>query len=83
LTSSNSAIQLDKVLNFQPFKDWVATFDHEQRVHENEVTIRSVELQSIDMFGSKIGFAKFKADIEFVDGGKKIPGVVFMVSIVW
>lgn len=83
LTSSNLAIQFDKVLNFQPFKDWIATLDHELRTHENEVTVKSIELQSVDMFGSKIGFVKFKADIEFVDGGKKVPGVIFMVSMTW
>ncbi|RUS30689.1 nucleoside diphosphate-sugar hydrolase of the mutt family [Jimgerdemannia flammicorona] len=78
LTSTNPDIQLDKVLDFQPFKDWIATFDREQRDHKTKVTIKGVEVQSVDMFGPKIGFVKFKTDVEFVDNGKKVPGVVFM-----
>ncbi len=39
--------------------------------------VKSIEFQSIDMFGPRPGFLKFKADVTGPDG-KFIPGVVFM-----
>jgi len=39
--------------------------------------VKSIEFQSVDMFGSKPGFIKFKADVVGPDG-KFIPGIVFM-----
>ncbi|KAI9019319.1 hypothetical protein CLU79DRAFT_758227 [Phycomyces nitens] len=66
---------LDKVLEFQPFKDWVQAFNKQP----NELNIRSIEIQSTDIFGSsKLGFVKFKANVSFKETGKNAPGIVFM-----
>ncbi|KAI8139048.1 NUDIX family hydrolase [Fennellomyces sp. T-0311] len=70
---------LPQVLDFAPFKEWVSRLDQAQRVRQNEMDIRSIEIQSTDMFGSgKLGFVKFKADVRFKENGKTAPGIVFM-----
>lgn len=72
---------LDKVLEFQPFREWVERFDRAQRERQSEMDIVSIEVQNIDMFGSgKVGFVKFKADVRFKETGQKAPGIVFMAS---
>lgn len=71
---------LDKVLAFQPFQEWVQRFDRSQKERDNEMDIKSIEIQNTDVFGSgKLGFVKFKADVRFKDTGKSAPGIVFMV----
>jgi ADP-sugar diphosphatase len=65
-------IDIAKVTGSNQFKDWLA------RVDRTRFTIRSIHIQSVDMFGPvKIGFIKFKADV--VDStGKFVAGIVFM-----
>lgn len=59
------------ISSFKPFQAWLAKFPAEWTLH-------SLELQSVDFFGPRIGFIKFKADITNNDTGKKLPGIVFM-----
>ncbi|KAI8369640.1 uncharacterized protein BYT42DRAFT_617640 [Radiomyces spectabilis] len=74
-----SSDTLDKVLQFQPFKDWVQQFDKEQQKWKNEMKISSIEVQSTDVFSSeKLGFVKLKADVKFKDTDSSAPGIVFM-----
>ncbi|OAD78918.1 hypothetical protein PHYBLDRAFT_185390 [Phycomyces blakesleeanus NRRL 1555(-)] len=74
ITGSTPEI-LNKVLKFQPFKDWIQTFNKQP----NEMNIHSIEIQSTDIFGSsKLGFVKFKADVRYKETGKNAPGIVFM-----
>lgn len=81
LTGSFSASELAKVLSFQPFQDWVNVFSEQQKTRQNEMNVNSIDVQSIDYFGSeKIGFVKFKANVVFKETGKSAPGIVFMVS---
>ncbi|KAM7256968.1 hypothetical protein ACFE04_012709 [Oxalis oulophora] len=40
-------------------------------------TLKQVLIQGVDMFGNRIGFLKFKADIFDNQTGQKIPGIVF------
>jgi len=63
-------IDLNIAINAGPFKEWLEKFN------TNEMTLKSVRFQSIDMFGSKVGFLKFFAAVE--KDGKKLPGIVFM-----
>ncbi len=66
-----SGISLDAVIASKPFQDWLASMDPVRFV------IRGVHIQSVDMFGPRVGFVKFKADI--VDqSGKYIPAITFM-----
>lgn len=41
-----------------------------------DLLIRGIHLQSLDMFGSRVGFLKFRADV--TREGKRVPGIVFM-----
>jgi ADP-sugar diphosphatase len=69
----------DAIMAFKPFCDWIEAFSREQRDRKGEVVVKEVCVQSIDFFSSgKIGFLKFKADVELVETGKKVPGIVFM-----
>src|SRR5581483_10300211 len=69
--TSEPGIPVDKVLESKQFKDWTASMD------KQKFRIRSIHIQSVDMFRTNVGFVKFKADV--VDNsGKYIPGIVFM-----
>ncbi len=60
----------DKAVASKPFQDWLAS------VSERFV-VKGVKFQSVDMFGPRVGFIKFAADVTDTDG-KFIPGIVFM-----
>ncbi|KAI9260495.1 hypothetical protein BDA99DRAFT_439767 [Phascolomyces articulosus] len=78
-TSSITPEIFKQILEFVPFKDWVTQMDKAQRERGNEMDIRSIEIQSLDFFGSsKLGFIKFKTDVRFKENGKSAPGIVFM-----
>lgn len=64
-------IDLDAAVGAQPFIDWVNLVESERRFVVEKITI-----QSLDKFGSRVGFVKFKAAVK-VDG-KDVPGIVFM-----
>jgi ADP-sugar diphosphatase len=52
------------------FTDWLASVDRQRFI------LKSVHIQSIDMFGPRVGFLKFKVDVVDVQT-KFLPGVVF------
>ncbi|XP_075102721.1 nudix hydrolase 14, chloroplastic isoform X1 [Nicotiana tabacum] len=41
------------------------------------MSLRQVLIQGVDMFGKRLGFLKFKADIIDKETGQKVPGIVF------
>jgi ADP-sugar diphosphatase len=54
------------------FQDWLKSMDAAKFV------VKSVHLQSVDMFGpTNVGFVKFKADVTD-SSGKRVSGIVFM-----
>lgn len=68
--SAEAGIDVSAATQSKQFQNWLAALD-------KSFVVRSVHFQSVDMFGPKVGFIKFKADV--VDGqGKFIPGIVFM-----
>jgi len=71
VTAEQESIDIEKVVKAASFCDWVRTIGKDPRV-----VVKSVLIQSVDMFGPKVGFLKFKADVT-VDG-KTPPGIVFM-----
>ncbi|GAB5587901.1 hypothetical protein Unana1_02801 [Umbelopsis nana] len=73
-----SNLDVKPVFEFQPFKDWCATFE-EELSQTNDIKLNSIQVQNVDVFGNgKTGFVKFKADVELTETGKKLPGIVFM-----
>jgi ADP-sugar diphosphatase len=64
-------ISIEKVLASKQFQDWTSSMD------TKKFNIRSVHIQSVDMFGPNVGFIKFKADV-VDETGKFIPGICFM-----
>lgn len=60
----------EKAIASKPFQDWL------ESVGERFV-VKGVKFQSVDMFGPRVGFIKFVADITDTNG-KFIPGIVFM-----
>jgi len=57
------------LFDYKPFTKWAMEFDP-------KLTCTSITIQSVDYFGPRIGFLKFRADITF--NGKPIPGIIFM-----
>lgn len=70
--------EVSKTLSFQPFKDWLVTFNKQEELRQNEFDIKSIDIQNIDYFGNNIGFIKLKANVQFKETGKSAPGIVFM-----
>jgi len=60
-----------KIVVFKPFIDWINNVNK-----DGNMNITEIQIQTIDMFGPRIGFIKFKAIGTF--NGKPIPGIIFM-----
>ncbi|XP_020978151.1 nudix hydrolase 14, chloroplastic-like [Arachis ipaensis] len=55
------------------FKQWLHNLQSEIGIlADGTLALRQVLIQGVDMFGKRIGFLKFKADIY-----KPVPGIVF------
>ncbi|XP_065858084.1 nudix hydrolase 14, chloroplastic isoform X2 [Euphorbia lathyris] len=60
------------------FKQWLKNLQCDTGILANgEFSLRRVLVQGVDMFGQRIGFVKFKADIFDQATGSKVPGIVF------
>ncbi|VVB07694.1 unnamed protein product [Arabis nemorensis] len=60
------------------FKNWLRNLESENGILANgTMTLKQVHIQGVDMFGRRIGFLKFKADIFDKETGHKVPGIVF------
>ncbi|KAG0794297.1 hypothetical protein G6F57_007684 [Rhizopus arrhizus] len=80
ICSLYSQEEVNKSLSFQPFKDWLVAFNKQEESRQNEFDIKSIDIQNIDYFGDKIGFVKFKANVQYKETGKSAPGIVFMAK---
>lgn len=81
--AATNDIDVKPIFEFQPFKDWCASFDKEVN-QSKDITLNSIQVQNVDVFGNgKIGFVKFKADAELIENGQKVPGIVFMVRAIY
>jgi ADP-sugar diphosphatase len=69
--TAEPGISIDAAISSAPFKNWLASMDRER------FDVRSIHIQSVDMFGPRVGFIKLKADV-VGENGKFIPGIVFM-----
>ncbi|KDP25561.1 hypothetical protein JCGZ_20717 [Jatropha curcas] len=60
------------------FKQWLKNLQSETGIlATGAYSLERVLIQGVDMFGQRIGFVKFKADIYDKETGKKVPGIVF------
>ncbi|WCJ26090.1 hypothetical protein M5689_007935 [Euphorbia peplus] len=60
------------------FKQWLKNLQCDTGILANgEFSLTRVFVQGVDMFGQRIGFVKFKADIVDKATGSKVPGIVF------
>ncbi|CAN4127472.1 unnamed protein product [Withania somnifera] len=60
------------------FKQWLKNIQTETGVLANgAMSLKQVLIQDVDMFGKRLGFLKFKADIIDKETGQKVPGIVF------
>ncbi|XP_022969883.1 nudix hydrolase 14, chloroplastic [Cucurbita maxima] len=60
------------------FKQWLMNLQGESGIlAQGAMSLKRVLIQGVDMFGSRIGFLKFQADIYDKQTGKKVPGIVF------
>eukprot|EP01046_Picozoa_sp_COSAG06_P013615 COSAG06_NODE_828_length_12054_cov_67.028440_3_plen_450_part_00 len=77
VTTDLMDVDLQKVLDAPVFNDWVEQVDKDPILF-----IASVDVQSVDMFGPRIGFIKFKTaalvNIGGDEGIAQVPGIVFM-----
>ena len=77
LTTEDLTVDLQKVLEADVFREWVASIDADEKLF-----VTAIEVQSVDMFGPRIGFIKFKSralvNIGGDEGVVEVPGIVFM-----
>ncbi|PSS04110.1 Nudix hydrolase [Actinidia chinensis var. chinensis] len=60
------------------FKQWLKNIQAETGILANgSMSLERVLIQGVDMFGNRVGFLKFKADVVDKETGKKVPGIVF------
>ncbi|XVF52769.1 hypothetical protein PTKIN_Ptkin05aG0045200 [Pterospermum kingtungense] len=60
------------------FRQWLKNIESESGIlASGELTLTQVLIQGVDMFGKRVGFLKFKADVIDKGTGKKVPGIVF------
>ena len=75
--TAEPGIDMVKVTESQVFKDWVASVDADPLLF-----IKAVHVQSLDMFGPRVGFIKFRSTACINVGGEEgvveVPGIVFM-----
>lgn len=76
----------DQLLSFPAFKAWISTLQHSlstqnqksHTFHSTPYRLRTIDIQSVDFFGSeRIGFIKLKTNVSN-DNGEKLPGSVFL-----
>ncbi|CAL1401235.1 unnamed protein product [Linum trigynum] len=60
------------------FKQWLQNLQSETGILSNgDLMLKQVLVQGVDMFGQRVGFLKFKADILDKETGAMVPGIVF------
>ncbi|KAI3839086.1 hypothetical protein MKX03_011085 [Papaver bracteatum] len=60
------------------FKKWLENMQCETGILTyGDMSLKRVLVQGVDMFGKRIGFIKFKADVIHDETGNQVPGIVF------
>ena len=67
-----------KALDSALFRQWLENLQAEKGLlAHGKLSLRQILIQGVDMFGQRVGFLKFKADIVDEETKAKIPGIVF------
>jgi len=74
----------ERLLKFGPFQTWLTTLQSSLKrqdevqhpFHNDPYTLQSVTIQSVDWFGSNIGFVKLEAVVK--NRERKLPGIAFL-----
>ncbi|KAB1217137.1 Nudix hydrolase 14, chloroplastic [Morella rubra] len=75
---SDSEFRRGSAINSSLFKQWLKNLQTESGILANSaMSLKRVLIQGVDMFGERVGFLKFKADILYEETGYKVPGIVF------
>jgi len=76
----------NQLLEFPAFKNWLHTLQHNlslqqtipsHEFHASPYTLRSIDVQSIDRWGSRLGFVKLIAEVKNAQS-ESLPGSVFL-----
>ncbi|XP_076895998.1 nudix hydrolase 14, chloroplastic-like [Bidens hawaiensis] len=60
------------------FEQWLKNIQSEKGLlADGSLSLKKVLIQGVDMFGKRVGFLKFKADVIDKDTGQNVPGIVF------
>lgn len=72
------------LLSYEPFIEWIAQLKTsldlqrgEHPFHDDPYELKSVHIQTIDFFGSRVGFLKYRVVVQNARG-MELPGGVFM-----
>jgi len=78
----------EQLLAYRPFNLWLDTIrdsfklqkhrSHSFHKREERYSLHSINIHSVDFFGSRIGFLKMEAKIKNEADEKTLPGIVFM-----
>lgn len=71
--------ELRKAFDSILFKQWINNMKSERGILalDDRCCLKKVLIQSVDMFGERVGFLKFKAEVVDKETGSKLPGIVF------
>jgi ADP-sugar diphosphatase len=77
-TAGISSSDFRDAIDSSLFRNWLRNLESESGIlADGSMTLKQVLIQGVDMFGKRIGFLKFKADIFDKETGQKVPGIVF------
>ncbi|KIW11886.1 hypothetical protein PV08_09159 [Exophiala spinifera] len=84
----SAGLSQEACLGFKPFNVWLESLRQSLRLQSEEhhpfnaekerYTLRRINVQSVDYFGSRIGFMKMETVVENDSDGRPLPGIVFL-----
>eukprot|EP01132_Coremiostelium_polycephalum_P007853 gene7853-9670_t len=70
--TSGLDVPIETAINAPNFQKWVKKIETQEHLQ-----VKSVQIQSVDMFGKNVGFLKFKAEVVALPEQRPVPGIVF------
>lgn len=72
-TAGISSSDFRDAIDSSLFRNWLRNLESESGIlADGSMTLKQVLIQGVDMFGKRIGFLKFKADIFDKETGQKV-----------
>lgn len=78
-----SGSDIRRAIDSGPFKQWLTNLKGRGGILAPATlggascSLKRIIIQSVDMFGQRVGFVKFKAEVVDIATGKMLPGIVF------